>query len=224
MLLTKHFIRDMLRKGGFHKMLTTNGTIKKPDRRVIRTKKAILEAFYELLMKKKLSKITIKELCDIADINRKTFYTYYDSAYDLLAEIEDDIVNEVEIGIAKMKSTKSDITLRNILTCLIDMLHENSEEISKLVEIDELHGLESKAQEVIKKEILYTIDDAGAINKKNSVIFDMSIEYIISGIVSMHIDWFNTKNQLPYDVLIELSIAFADENIQTMLKFANKYD
>ena len=50
---------------------------KKLDRRVIKTKKAIRNAFAKLISEKDINKITIKDIADTADINRKTFYNYY---------------------------------------------------------------------------------------------------------------------------------------------------
>ena len=43
------------------------------DRRVQRTQKNIRNALSSLLSEKELSQITVKELSDKADINRKTF-------------------------------------------------------------------------------------------------------------------------------------------------------
>ena len=63
-----------------------------PDRRVLRTKKNIHQAFLQLLSEKSLSQITVKELSEHADINRKTFYMYYSNIEDILAELEDELV------------------------------------------------------------------------------------------------------------------------------------
>ncbi len=62
------------------------------DLRVERTKKNIKNAFLELRSKKPLEKITIKELSELAVINRATFYTHYQDIYDLSEHIEDEIV------------------------------------------------------------------------------------------------------------------------------------
>ena len=58
----------------------------KADRRILKTKKAIYEALVELMQKKKLNSITVTELAAQADINRKTFYTYYSTVNDVLDE------------------------------------------------------------------------------------------------------------------------------------------
>ena len=65
---------------------------KPTDRRVLRTKKNIRQAFLHLLSEKSLSQITVKELSDLADINRKTFYMYYSNIEDIFAELEDELV------------------------------------------------------------------------------------------------------------------------------------
>lgn len=49
-------------------------TAHKPDRRVARTKKAIKNAFAELMSEKEISEITVKDIAETADVNRKTFY------------------------------------------------------------------------------------------------------------------------------------------------------
>ena len=66
------------------------------DRRVKYTKKIIKENFLNLLEEKDITKITVKELCEISDINRGTFYRYYIDIYDLLKTIEQEFVDEIK--------------------------------------------------------------------------------------------------------------------------------
>ena len=61
------------------------------DRRVLKTKRAIRNAFAKLMTEKDINDITIIELADAADINRKTFYNYYSGVYQVVEEIEQDI-------------------------------------------------------------------------------------------------------------------------------------
>ena len=58
------------------------------DRRVRKTKTRILQAFETLSRKKAVSQITVAGLCELADINRSTFYQYYADIYALFEEIE----------------------------------------------------------------------------------------------------------------------------------------
>ena len=61
---------------------------KKMDRRVLKTKRAIYNAFVELLSEKEINHITITDISKKADINRKTFYNYYSNTYEVMEEIE----------------------------------------------------------------------------------------------------------------------------------------
>ena len=65
------------------------------DRRVKKTEKALYIALAELLLKKKIQNISIKELTDTADIHRSTFYTHYQDIYDLYEKLEDSVIKEL---------------------------------------------------------------------------------------------------------------------------------
>lgn len=59
----------------------------KIDRRILKTKNSIKEAFEELLQRKKYSNITVRELTDCANITRKTFYLHYNTLSDVVEEM-----------------------------------------------------------------------------------------------------------------------------------------
>jgi AcrR family transcriptional regulator len=67
----------------------------KVDRRVKYTKLALRESAINLLQRKPIEKISVKELCEAADINRSTFYAHYDSPADLLEQIERELLRDL---------------------------------------------------------------------------------------------------------------------------------
>ena len=54
------------------------------DHRTRVTKMLIRKAFTSLLSQKPIQSISVKELCELAGINRGTFYSHYTDIYDLL--------------------------------------------------------------------------------------------------------------------------------------------
>ena len=68
---------------------------KKTDRRIIMTKRLLKEALIEILKEKDIYHVSIRELCENADINRTTFYKYYGSQFDLLNDMENDLLEFV---------------------------------------------------------------------------------------------------------------------------------
>lgn len=73
------------------------------DLRKVKTEKAIKEAFYQLRKKKDLEQLTVKELCQVAQINKSTFYCYYDDLYDLSDALEKEAVAYILRSISQAK-------------------------------------------------------------------------------------------------------------------------
>lgn len=65
------------------------------DLRTERTKRSIINAFLELREKKPLEKITVKELSELAYINKATFYSHYHDIYDLSDQLENEFLSSI---------------------------------------------------------------------------------------------------------------------------------
>jgi len=66
--------------------------MEKESRRVKMTKMLLNESFLHFLAEKPLSRITIKEICEYADVNRSTYYAYYTDPYDQLRKLEAELL------------------------------------------------------------------------------------------------------------------------------------
>ena len=69
--------------------------VKKPDRRTIKTRRALCAGLAELLATKELHRITVQEIADKADVNRVTFYKHYLDVYDLYDKLENEVITEL---------------------------------------------------------------------------------------------------------------------------------
>ena len=65
------------------------------DLRIKKTRRSIIDAFLGLRAKKPLEKITVKELCDKAEINKSTFYCHYMDVYDLQDRLETEVITSI---------------------------------------------------------------------------------------------------------------------------------
>ncbi|MBR5203512.1 MAG: TetR/AcrR family transcriptional regulator [Clostridia bacterium] len=82
------------------------------DIRVKRTKKLLRKGIAELGKTKSISKITVKELTDLIEINRGTFYLHYKDVYDLIDSIESELCEEFQQKVLAI--TPNDILHRPI--------------------------------------------------------------------------------------------------------------
>lgn len=65
------------------------------DLREKKTKRSITNAFINIRSKKPLERITIKELCECAEISKATFYLHYRDIYDLSEVLQKNVVKEI---------------------------------------------------------------------------------------------------------------------------------
>jgi AcrR family transcriptional regulator len=73
------------------------------DRRVKYTREALKKSLIELMKTKPFQKITVKELCERADINRATFYTHYSDTAELLEQIETEFFEPIRLSLNREK-------------------------------------------------------------------------------------------------------------------------
>ena len=88
----------------------------KTDARVRYTRMRIRDAFLSCLAEKPVSKITVKEICDLAEINRATFYKHYADSFDLLEKLEDEALAWLE------KAISEDAPRQDVLRMVLDRL------------------------------------------------------------------------------------------------------
>ena len=69
--------------------------VKSLDRRAKMTRELLKQSLIELMKDKSIHDISIKKICETADINRSTFYHHYDSQYELFNDILNDIGNDI---------------------------------------------------------------------------------------------------------------------------------
>jgi len=73
------------------------------DRRVRKTRNALTDALIRLMAEKPFKSITVKELTDVADVNRATFYVHYKDIYDMLDQTKQDVRDNASNAIESHK-------------------------------------------------------------------------------------------------------------------------
>ncbi len=65
------------------------------NQRVRLSKQLLRQSLIKLLGEKTIHKISVREICELAEVNRSTFYKYYGSQYDLFRDMENEILEHV---------------------------------------------------------------------------------------------------------------------------------
>ncbi len=100
--------------------------MKQPDHRIRVTKLLIRRAFTELLRRKPIQNISVKELCALAGINRGTFYSHYADIYDLLKKLEEEMAADFEKALEPLlRADGQELTPLKITTGIFQCLKDN---------------------------------------------------------------------------------------------------
>ncbi len=93
------------------------------SRRVKMTKKLLKASLIELMRDTPLHSITIKDICDGAEVNRSTFYRHYNTQFDLYNDIIGDISADIEAILLKESGEGFDICV--FLTRVLEYIEKN---------------------------------------------------------------------------------------------------
>ena len=93
------------------------------DARTRYTKMMIRESFIQLLKEQPVSKITVTKICEIAEINRATFYKYYEDAFDLLQKLEQELLEEILNSLSQFEQ----LSIRESFIQLLEHLKKRGE-------------------------------------------------------------------------------------------------
>jgi len=78
------------------------------------------ESLLVLLKQKNIDKITVKELCEKAELNRTTFYLHYGKPADILLEIENELIQKTQVYLQDLKEENAVSRLKSLLEYIRD--------------------------------------------------------------------------------------------------------
>ncbi len=156
------------------------------DRRVRKTKKQLRTALMTLLLKKELDHITVRDVAELADVNRGTFYAHYKDVEELLHQLEEELMAELVALGEKYKGQYNQEDALSYLTELFIMAGENSDMVYALhattVDMDFQHRLHRELQQQYLIPFLEKMDLVGAHGGLVST-------FLTAGLVSVAVRW-----------------------------------
>ena len=95
----------------------------KTDARVRYTRRVIKESLLRLLEDRPVNRITVKEVCEAAQINRATFYAHFTDCFDVLNQMENDLLADFERSL----SFASVVDVVDMIERIYAMIDQNAE-------------------------------------------------------------------------------------------------
>ena len=184
-------------------MKSPAATEKKEDRRVRRTKKLLTQALTQLLQEKQINEITVKELTDLADMNRGTFYLYYKDMFDMLEKIEDGMFEALDEIVSLHEHGDVSQQTKPILLDLFHFIEENQEMCRVLLsphgDMNFLHRL----NEVVREKCLKAWPDIR--KEKGEADFDYHYSFVVFGCAGIIRAWVNRNCPESAEIMAEMA-------------------
>ena len=102
------------------------------DRRARRTRLALRHGLSKLMKEKPVNLISVRELSDLCDINRGTFYLHYHDVFDMVDQIEQELFSDIEKIIKKYGAVSGE-RLLSMLKELFSFFDENRDICSAIL-------------------------------------------------------------------------------------------
>ena len=183
--------------------MKNESTPKKEDRRVRRTKKLLTQALTRLLQEKQVNEITVRELTDLADMNRGTFYLYYKDIFDMLEKIEDSMFAALDVIMERHEKDALAADTKPILLDLFNFIQENKEMSRVLLSVNGdmnfLHRLNEVVREKCRSAWL-TLR-----NGRDEDTFDYHYSFVVFGCAGVIRAWVNRDCPESAEEMAELS-------------------
>lgn len=165
----------------------------KVDKRVIKTKKLLKESLLTLLEQKPLKQITVTELTELANVNRSTFYFYYDDTYDMLEKVWNEVYEAFIEAVVNRSAGFGPIQdYDNYIVPFLDFCKENERLASAIIRSD----VAKKFADRVISDIRKTIPDSQNFFSRNSVKCYLTT-YALNGIVGTVLQWIHDGMPVP---------------------------
>lgn len=183
----------------------------KSDRRVKYTKMILKKSITELLTEKPIEKITVKEICERADVNRGTFYSHYSDQFDLYNSIIGELIEGVFERLGDFLYSGRQDLLKSV-ALVYEYIKENSILVGVLLQSNTGYSLDTQLCEIIEKVYLKNIKN----NVSDDSIVDAAYSFMASGNIGLIKYWINTGMEKSVEEMASLSVRISTAGLSAI--------
>ena len=160
------------------------------DRRVRKTRRQLRECLITLLKEKKVQDITVRELTDMADLNRGTFYLNYKDVFDLLEKTEAELQEDFNQLVCKHDAVDLKQRPSVIFNEIYSLVYDNADLIEILLGENGDLNFVNRLKQLIREKCLK--DWMEVFRSGNAAAFDAFFSFIVSGCIGLVQYWLQT--------------------------------
>lgn len=162
-----------------------------------------------LLKEKQIATITVKQICELADINRSTFYAHYADLYDLLEQVEDELIDDMNMYLSTYNYEKKEEALK-MTEKLLEYFSSKHDECQTLLNENSDSSFQKKVSIVAHHFLMKNWMPASHIDTD---ISEYLSSFIVNGSIQMIKRWlYNGMDKTPKE-MAELMNTFINKGL-----------
>lgn len=167
-----------------------------------------------MLSEQELNDITVRDVAELAEINRKTFYRYYSGIYQVVDEIENEIVQSYEQILGEIDFRRDIENPTRIFERLTATISTDLDFYGSLLSMRGNVSLVSKLTDMLKSKTRETLLLHVSMDAR---VADVMLEYVISGMVAVYQQWFLSGRRDPIELVSETLSTLAFSGINALM-------
>ena len=168
------------------------------NRRVRMTKKLIKDAYLELLETNPSEKISVTDICRIADVNRSTFYMYYEDPIVLRQDIENDLMDQIPVLSELPSEITSDEQFVDILESFFTYIKDNDRMFRILILQSDKRAFNRRLIDAILRK--YHVEA----HSSNPMLARYEYVFIVSGVIGLLGAWMEGNYPVSARIISEM--------------------
>lgn len=166
------------------------------DRRIRRTKQRMNDALGALLLEKPLKSITVREIAELADINRGTFYLHYKDVFDMAEQVLNEVFEKFDAIVSAHDPQKSDDSPLPLLVNIFELMTENASLTQCMMGKHGDAAFVDKLKNIIREKCFVQLKDL--FHFENEDEWNYYYNFIISGCIGLIGTWLeNGQKETP---------------------------
>jgi len=177
------------------------------------TKKNLTEALLRIYAQKRISLVTVKEICSVAGYNRSTFYNHFDDVPSMLNQIEDELLFRMEHMVRQL--TPEDIFKTDkIFVAIKGIYQDNQSALSLLMTKPDSH-FPQKLKSLMEAIIGGFFEEPSPVDNEK---LQTAISYHFSAVIGVMSYWLSSGKMSDIGKAIDYVQEFSREGILTVIK------
>jgi AcrR family transcriptional regulator len=184
----------------------------KEKRKIRYTKMVLRDSLMELMKSRSILSISIKDICELADISRSTFYAHYKDQYDLLKQTEEETLAYFEDMLNRYKDKHGKKETAQMVEEMLTYIADNGDTIQVLLSENGNIDFQKKLFHhfIMHKQITKYFAE----NQQDEDAKNYYSVFLIHGTIGLIWHWLKNNMAMPVPQLAKLMMKWTEHQIK----------